>query len=297
MTDLDDGADLRAVMERSLRDLHAPDHCGPAAVVTGRRMRRRRRTMGAISGVAACAAVTAAFAIPALGDGGGAAPSGPAASDAGSPTPTPNDAQTPSEGPDRVPSWDVDGPAGWWSMPSTEMVDVLRATLPEGVTVTRADTTTEGPDGTSPAVGGLFGTLAASTGPGAFQILLYQPDLGPTPDPVTTTDAAGNEHATAVATSASLESRIKCRRVHDTCEVIRDAGGEPIGRLSTNVEQGTLLYEVSLLGPDGGGLNFTVMNSTGEKPGYEGPSAEVPPLSPGQLRTLAEERAWTSYQP
>jgi len=301
MTHLDDGADLRATMERSMRDLHAPDHCGPAAVGTGRRIRRRRRAMGAVSGVAACAAVTAVFAIPALGEGGGATPGAPAASDVTTPTPTPaptpTDAQTPSKGPDEVPDLGAEGPAGWWSMPSARMVDVLAATLPEGVTVTRADTTSEGPDGPSPAIGGLSGTLDAGAGPGAFQILLVQPGLDPIPDPVTTTDAAGNEDTSALASAAALQSRIRCRPVHDTCEQIRNAAGEQIGRVSTNVERGTLLYEVSMLGPDGGALNFTVMNSTGEKPGYEEPSAEVPPLSPDQLRALAEDPVWTSYRP
>ena len=74
MTHLDDGADLRAVMERALCDLDAPDHWGPAALASGRRIRTRRRVTGAVSGVAACAVLTAVFAIPALGDGGATTP-------------------------------------------------------------------------------------------------------------------------------------------------------------------------------------------------------------------------------
>lgn len=290
MTHLDDGADLRAVMERSVRDLDAPDHCGPVAVVTGRRLRRRRRAMGALSGVAACAAVTAVFAIPALGDGGGAAPSGPAASDVGRPTRTPSDAVPTTE------NYDL---AGWWDMPSAQMVDVLESALPEGVALTRADTTTEGPGGPSPAVGGLSGTLKAGTGPGAFQIILWPPDVDPkdVPDPVTTTDAAGNEHTTVFADGASLRSHIKCRPVHDECELIRDDEGQVVGRRSTDMDGGTTYHEMVLLGPDGGGLYFYVADSVGEKPGYEQPSAELPPLSPDQLRALAEDPAWTSYRP
>ncbi|MDQ4055545.1 MAG: hypothetical protein M3237_23030 [Actinomycetota bacterium] len=295
MTHLDDGADLRALMDRSVCDLDAPDHCGPAAVASGRRIRRRRRAMGAVSGVAACAVVTAVFAIPALGDGGGSTPGPPAASDPGAPTPSPPDPMTPSEGPNVVPS--TDGPAGWWDMPSTQMVDVLESTVPQGVTVTRADTTTEGPDGPSPAAGGLSGTLDASTGPGAFQIILWQPDLAPIPDPVTTTDAAGIEHTTVFADAASLHGRIQCRAAYDSCAQIRDDSGEVVGRRSTDSHGGTTYHEVALLGPDGGGLYFYVADATGEKPGYEAPTAEAPPLTLAQLRTLAEDPAWTSYRP
>jgi hypothetical protein len=191
-------------------------------------------------------------------------------------------------------------PAGWWDMPSTQMLDHLRQLLPVGVTVETAVTTLDSPgDRGREADGGLSGTLSASTGSGTFQILLSSPDLDPSeiPDPVTTTDAAGNEHTTMMAQATPLADKIKCRGYHDTCQPIRDAGGEQIGKVSTSTERGTLLYEVTLLGPDGGALNLTVMNSSGEKPGYEPPSADVPPLTPGQLRTLAEDPAWTSYEP
>jgi hypothetical protein len=301
MTHLDDGADLRAVMDRSVRDLDAPERAGRAAVASGRRIRRRRRAVGAVSGVAACAAVTAVFAIPALGDGGGpTTPGAPAASDVAAPTPEAEDPMTPSEGPDQVPSTGSDHPAGWWDVPSTRMAEALESTLPAGVTLTRADTTTEGPDGPSPATGGLSGTLTAETGPGHFQLVLYPSDLDPAdvPGPETTTDAAGNEHTSGYAQAGqTLQQRTRCRGYHDTCLPIHDASGAVIGRASGNVESGTLLYEVFLLGPDGGGLNFTVMNSTGEKPGYEAPTAEVPPLTLQQLRTLAEDPVWTSYRP
>ena len=84
MTDLDDGADLRAVMDRSMSDLDAPDHCGPAAVASGRRIRTRRRMTVALTGVAAVAAVTA-LTLPALGGAparrGDRGPSGAPAAD------------------------------------------------------------------------------------------------------------------------------------------------------------------------------------------------------------------------
>ena len=179
---------------------------------------------------------------------------------------------TPSPGPDEWPSSEADLPTGWWDMPSTRMAEELERALPADITVSRADTTNEGPVGPSPAFGSLSGTFAADTGPGAFQILLYAP---------------GTSHA----------ARIKCRPYMKSCERILDADGEHIGRLSTDTERGTTYYDLSLLGPDGGAIYMYVGNSTGEKPGYEAPSADVPPLSRGQLRTLAEDPVWTSYRP
>jgi hypothetical protein len=39
------------------------------------------------------------------------------------------------------------------------------------------------------------------------------------------------------------------------------------------------------------------MDSSGEKPGYEPPSASAPPLTTAQLVALAQDPAWTSYEP
>jgi len=302
MTHLDDGADLRAVMDRSLRDLDAPDHCGPTAIASGRRMRTRRRLAVGLTGAAVITVAVASLST--LGGSGSATPETPFASDPtptpARPTPTASDPMTPSPGPNQVPSSWPELPAGWWDMPSTQMLDHLRQLLPAGVTVETAVTTLDSPgDEDREANGGLSGTLSASTGPGHFQILLHSPGIDPSeiPDPVTTTDAAGNEHTSMMAQATQLADKIQCRGYHDTCQPIRDAGGEQIGRVSTNTERGTLLYEAFLLGPDGGGLNLTVMNSSGEKPGYEAPSAQVPPLTTAQLRALAEEPAWTSYEP
>lgn len=281
MTHLDDGADLRSVMERSLRDLAAPDDCGPAAVASGRRIRRRRRAVGAVCGVAAGAVVAAVVAIPALGDGGGATPGLPAASDVATSSPEISDPATPSRGPDTVPSSGSEGPTGWWDMPSTRMVDVLQQALPDGVSVA----TLRGPSGAirdeASGDGAISGTLSGPAGPGAFQILLIaaQPDL------------VGGQGETPV------RNRIECRARHDVCEPIVTPDGTAVGRVSSDTEQGTLLYEAALLGPDGGALHLTVMNSTGEKPGYEAPTAQSPPLTLDQLRALAQEPSWTSWAP
>ena len=76
-----------------------------------------------------------------------------------------------------------------------------------------------------------------------------------------------------------------------------DAAGTVVGRVSTDEQQGTTLHELFLLGPDGGALNLTVMDSSGEKPGYEQPSASAPPLTTEQLVALGQDAAWTAYVP
>ena len=175
MTHLDDGADLRAVMERSLRDLDAPDRCGPAALASGRRRRTRRRVTFTLSGVAAVAAV-AALTLPSLGGSGGASPQ---FADDPTPAPTPSPTSTEISGfPSEVPEGSglpVEVEEGWWSAPGTRLAEQLERQLPEGVTVEDVDITEEGVPAGSDAemIGGLSGTLAASTGPGGIQIILY----------------------------------------------------------------------------------------------------------------------------
>ena len=297
MTNLDDGADLRAVMDRSLRDLQVPDHCGPAALASGRRIRTRRRATAALAGVATVAAV-AALTLPALGGSGG-----PSSQFADDPTSEPSDLP------------ETRAVEGWWDIPATRMAELLEQKLPDGVTIENVDTTQEGvPAGSDDEMtGGLLGTLSASTGPGAFQIILYTPEVVEEAD-----GGLGRRHLDAVAghaeqrpddlrrrrrrrgddlSSNSNANRIKCRAYMKDCERILDGSSEQVGRLTTDVESGTTYYEAVLLGPDGGALYFYVANSTGEKPGYEAPTAEVPPLTLEQLRTLAEDPVWTSYRP
>ena len=301
MTDLDPGADLRERIDLAMSDLSAPAGLTETALTDGRRLRRRRRTLTAASGLAVTA-VVAAIVIPNLGGGSprtepDLATQPPAPSEK-SPSPS-ADGQTPSLAPeDGSPFPEL--PAGWWDMPSTEMVAVLEALLPEGVSVVEAETrreTGDPDDPWEPADGGLHGILEGPDGPGTFQIILYGPDPTELPDPVTTTDAAGNEHTKAYGGSPTNRSRIKCRRYHDTCDPITDASGDQVGLVASNVERGTSYFDVALLGPDGGALYFFVADSTGEKPGYEAPTADTPPLTPDQLRSLAEDPAWTSYTP
>ena len=114
---------------------------------------------------------------------------------------------------------------------------------------------------------------------------------------MTTTGEDGFTDTTVQVAGELLADRIRCRAYMTTCEPLLDESGATIGRVSTDTDQGTTYYEVALRGPDGGGLNLTVMDSSGEKPGYEDPSASAPPLTTDQLVALARDAAWTTYVP
>jgi hypothetical protein len=148
----------------------------------------------------------------------------------------------------------------------------------------------------------VLATLAGPAGPGGFQMILSMPDLEELPDPVTTTDAEGNEATTMWAQGPSNPSRVTCgkqARYADDCEEIVDADGSPVGRLTSFLQDGTVtFYEATLLGPDGGLVYLSAWNATDGKPGPGTPtSAPVPPLTLEQLRALVQDPVWTSYQP
>jgi hypothetical protein len=312
MTDLDHGADLRGHIDRALADLSAPDGLTTAALSDGRRLRRRRRVLTAGGGVVAAAAVTT-LVVATLG--GGAPSSEPRFATQPSASPTPH-SDTPSPGPDpsSLPSGWLDGgegngpwpdlPEGWWDAPSDRLVEHLQGALPAGVAVTEHELapSDRAPGEADVSPGWLHATLSSSTGPGDFEIIMYLPDLEETPDPVTTTDAAGNEGTTMFAQGRSNLSRVKCghqSRYTDSCDEILDADGEHIGRLTSFLQDGTItFYEATLLGPDGGLLYLSTWNATDGKPGPDTtPSADVPPLTLGQLRALLQDPFWTSYRP
>ena len=300
MTDLDDGADLRAVMDRSLRDLDAPDHCGPAALAAGRRIRDpTSRDRHRSTGVAAVAAVTALVTCR-------ASVAAPSDADRRSPTRPDVVARPVQRTVDRCAPT---GRAGWWTMPATAWPHSSRRTCPRACTVETVDTTVRpgARPGARGSSAGSCGTLSASTGPGAIQIILYPPERE-RPDAVA---------AACRAPSPSRRGRQRTatpgtddRRAHHTANpsrlprLHRELHGADRRRrradrpvLSTAPSRGRRTSRWSLLGPDGGALYFYVADSTGEKPGYEAPSAEAPPLTLDQLRTLAEDPVWTSYQP
>lgn len=292
--DLDDGATMRATMERALHDVHAPADLGRAAVARGHRLQQRRR-LGLAAGGAAAAAAVALIAVPALGEGSGRAiddtgiaspptPTGPI-STAGAPATTDGKAANP---------WpDLEIPEGWWDMPADQMLATLEAHLPADVTIADPDASSEVDNGP----GTITAVLSGPAGTGLVSILLQTPPVEEIPPPVTSTDAEGNEHASVVAESVPYERRLGCRRAHLACELIRDQAGETVGDVSTEQHGGTTYHNADLIGPDGGAINVYVADSTGQKPGYEPPTAEAPLLTFEQVRALIEDPTWTSYQP
>jgi hypothetical protein len=251
--------DLRDRIEHDLADLRLPPGLESSVLARGRRLRARRRARRALGALAVTAAASATVFSVVGGPSGRSA--GPDV--AADPPPT----QTPDAPQER--------PEGWWDMPATRMLARLEAALPPGVRVATYDLWLEGEAGPVKAHGSLIGTLAAATGPGTFQLLLYPPDP---------TGQVGSD-------------RIRCRAHLTTCDPIRDDRGRAVGRVSTDTDRGTTYHEAVLLVPDGGAIYVYVADSTGEKPGYVAPTASTPPLSAEQLVDLVTDPAWTDPGP
>ena len=118
------------------------------------------------------------------------------------------------------------------------------------------------------------------------------------PDPVTSTDARGQRGHIADGERSPYARNIGCRDAYLACEL--HPGRRPeheIGDVSTETDGGTTYHNADLLGPDGGAINLYVADSTGDKPGHEGPTAEAPILTFEQVRALIQDPIWTSYQP
>ena len=261
--------DLRERFDRDLADLRPPGGLEAAVVARGRRLRARRRAGRAAVGLVTAAAGTA-LVISLLGGPGGTSNCSRA-----SPRTRPLH---------RRPTGRRRGgrPAG--GNAPRRMLATLKAALPEGVSVVEADLTSDGENGPIKAVGSLTGVLDADTGPGRFQILLYPPQ----PVPAVATDHGGE---------TPFSERVPCRRYMTTCEPLLDGDGAPVGRISTDSDQGTTYHEVFLIGPDGGAFYAYVADSSGEKPGYEDPSASEPPITAAELVALAQDAGWTAYEP
>jgi hypothetical protein len=289
--DLDDGTDLRTVMERALQDVQAPADLGRHALAGGRRLQVRRR-IGLAAGGAAAAAAVALIVVPGFGEG-----SGRAVDDTGVATSPTTDGPAPTDGPTEADSddpWpDLESPEGWWDMPADDMLAALERHLPDGVRIAEPDAPGELDNGP----GTLSAVLTGPTGSGLVSILLQPPPLDEVPPPVVSTDANGNEHTTVWAEGAPYGARLGCRRAYLACEVIRDEAGSRIGDVSTELDNGTTYHNADLVLPDGGAINVYVADSTGEKPGYEPPTADAPLLTLEQVRALVEDPIWTSYQP
>lgn len=258
--------DLRERLDRDLADLRLTSGFEASVLARGRSLRRRRRATALGASLAAVALGTVVTVAVLGGSDGGS--TGPQFAEDVPPPPSPPVTEA--------------RPAGWWDMPAKRMLGNLRAALPEGVTVAEADLTADGETGRVHAFGSLSGVLTAETGPGRFQILLYPPQ----PVPATPVDQGGE---------TPFADRMLCRRYMTTCQPLLADNGAQVGRISTDSDQGTTYHDLFLLGPDGGALYAYVADSSGEKPGYESPSATEPPLTTDELVALAQDPAWTSY--
>jgi hypothetical protein len=308
MTDLEHGAELRERIDRAMTDLSAPEGLTEVTLTRGHRLRRRRRVVTAASGVAA-AAVVAALVVPALDSGSTGTGPGIATDPPASPSATqrsvpvaPN-GQTPSPGPGEPSGSFPEQPEGWWDMPSKQMATHLEELLPDGVSVVDVDTVMEdvAPGEEPVTTGTLHATLETEAGRGGFEILMYPPEPDVVPDPVTTTDAEGNEHTSVYPQGPSYQERTSCPGNlirPDRCVEITGGGGVHVGRASATTTGGVTVREVVLHGPDDGLLYFATANSTDSKwGGGSTTSAAVPPLNLDQLRKLALDPVWTSHTP
>lgn len=276
---LDDGADVRATLQRALHETTAPDVTA-SAITAGSRIRTRRRAAAATGGIAAVVAV-GALTLPALGGGASTAPDRVPVG--GDPSPAPSsEAAAPAD-------------AGWWDMPAPQMLAALEERLPTGVTNADPGSDEEERRGRP---GELWTHLDAPTGIGAFSLLLRPPLVEPDGGAASTwTDEEGNEHTTVMAGAVPYERAIGCKPRYLRCELIRDEEGAVIGDVTTELDQGTTYHNADLLLPDGGALNVYVADSTGDKPGYAASTAEAPPLTFEQVVTLVQDPVWVSYQP
>jgi hypothetical protein len=168
------GALLTQLMTHSVDDLDVPvDRLRRAAVTDGRRLRLRRRALGAVGSVAAATAVVLALS---PGSGGRATdspgvatqPSAPAYSETANPS-----------APSTTLTVHADPGPGFWDMPAAEMLTRLEPLLPDGVTVVDAQLTLTdtAPGESHQAKGWLRVTLsrAGVTGHGDLELMLWSP--------------------------------------------------------------------------------------------------------------------------
>jgi len=287
----EDERGLRELLDSTMTHVGAPTaRIEQGARTQGARIRARRRA-GGLLGVAAVTAI-AALTLPSLahGLGGGG---GDVAADPSSMTPSPAPTKSPSS---------LAG--GWWDMPAPEMLDRLTTLLPEGLTVTDAVTMNDDRAPGEP-YGPMHGWLSAdlrrsATEHGGVNLLLYPPP-SPTPSPVTTTDANGDEHTTAYAEGPSNHQLISCPgNLVDPaqCTELRDADGHHYGRASVSQAGGIVINEVTIATSDGGVVYLAAANTTDPKWGPGSTvTADRPLLDLTQLETIAADPTWKDWTP
>jgi hypothetical protein len=303
---------VREVIDSAMAGTRPPVGLPSAALARGRRLRAWRRAT--VASVAVAAGVLAAATAPFVLGGGGSATTGEDLVATQPPAPEPAPPKTPS---------------GWWDMPATDMVDAVRAILPDGVTVTdpgslEADT----PEG-GPGKGWISPHLSGPAGPGSLNVMLYpdparsitlSPDpgseeggdtvLAPSAGPGTGCDAPELSGATScvdvqegdevAVQQAGADIDISCAvefSGRTECVELHDEQGTVIGRRLSNLWGGTVLREV-VLRRDGGTVYAASANTLDDKWGADSPvSADSPPLTLDDLENLVRNDVWVSYEP
>ncbi len=259
---------VRDVLHRATDDLTAPvPTLTAAATVGGRRLRRRRRAVAAAGTLFAVALV----AVPVGLSLGGSTTAGSVATD---PTPTPTPTPTPEPTPHLV---DNDA---WAQMPAAEMATTFGRLAPAGVGLTDVMLTNEDRAPGEPK----------TQSPGYLLARL-------TTDGVTT----GSVNLILYVTGQS-DAKYTCpgNLTHpDSCTDILGDDGQPIGRRSVTTSAGGVVeHEVVLVRKNGGLVYVDATNSTDDKWGPGSPVAGATvPLTLDQLQAIAEDDAWTSWEP
>ena len=268
MTDLDNGAELRVLMARTLTDLPTPtERLYDGAVRQGRPLRRRRRAGSALAAAAVVAAL-AAVAVPLVG-GTGATTGGVAVE----PDPPP------------VQPLPFVAHPGWWDMPAREMHQRLVALLPDDVGVTAYEkvNTDHGPGESNQFSGVLLGTLrdATDVGPGSIEIMLLELPQ----DPAALADVR-DQHLSCDLDDWDLDSLDRPVK----CETSDLHSGRPYQRTVTYVAHGVHYTEVRRW-TDGGEIYAAVANSTQRKWGPPA-SAHRAPLTARELTAVVGSSSW-----
>jgi len=308
MTDLDPGADLRERFDHAMNDLSAPDNLTAGVLNDGRRLRRRRRIAAGGAGVATAAAI-AAVVVASLGSSAPSVDTGFTTQPPSAPKATGNgngdgdQSGLPSPGPDDV-EWSYpDHPDGWWNMPATTMATELAELLPDGMQLTDAETTNtdRAPGEAERELEGYLTAVLrpAEGGPGKVNMIFSPPNSGePVPPPETLPDGGmrmfGQGPTPAEMTSCDPDWIVN----PEDCTEILDADGNPIGRVLDSTGNGVRSLSVELLTADGAVVMINVANTLADKwPAGATASAEEVPLDLAELRAIAENPVWTSYQP
>lgn len=265
-------AELRDLLERTMRGTTAPIEIGPHALRHGQRLRARRRVGFAAGAVAASAAT--ALILPMAFGGGSTTVIDPAGNPASSASETT---------PDVLPGERADG---WWDMPATDMVWTIKAILPDGITVTAPGPLTADTEEGGPATGSINAFVTGPTGPGRLNVMLY-PE--PTTDSIALTPDQESSDGGAeadISCPGDLAPRAQCS------ELFAADGTTVIGRHSSTSFGGLTTLEF-VLRRNGGTVYAAATNSLDDKPGAgSAVSADLPPLTLDQLEGLVTNDTW-----